>query len=167
MNFSSKHSTRRVVSLLLACRLIVFYFISLFACTLESDSSTMLNTQKPLVNPLDSICTPISRIEAAYADRDSNLSVTVKGAVTRILSDDTVGDRHQRFIIALSNSQTLLIAHNVDIASRVSGISVGSSVYVHGDYIWNDQGGLIHWTHKDPAGVHENGWIALGNKKFE
>jgi hypothetical protein len=83
------------------------------------------------------------------------------------LSDDTVGDKHQRFIIKLSNGQTLLIAHNIDIGARVIGIAVGSVVYVHGDYIWNSQGGLIHWTHRDPAGVHENGWVVFGNTKYE
>ncbi len=193
MNFQAKSSeltkrnatTCRGASLPSARSLMAFYFISLFACTLESDSSSAPVTKKPPVtpqdsfswnapdtvnppvNPLDSLCTPISRIETAFADRAGNITVTVKGTVTKILSDDTVGDRHQRFIIALSNGQTLLIVHNVDIATRVSGLSAGVSVYVHGDYLWNDQGGLIHWTHRDPDNVHENGWIVFKNKRFE
>jgi hypothetical protein len=44
---------------------------------------------------------------------------------------------------------------------------ISKDVYIHGDYVWNDQGGLIHWTHHDPTGVHESGWIVLGDKKYQ
>jgi hypothetical protein len=116
---------------------------------------------------LDSIVTPISEINTAYANHDSGIEITVKGNITEILSDDTLGDKHQRFIIQMSNSQTIVITHNIDIAPRVAGITVGSLVYAHGEYIWNNQGGIIHWTHHDPAGVHENGWIVFGDKKYQ
>jgi hypothetical protein len=118
-------------------------------------------------NPLDSILTPISTIESYFQNHDSLKIVTVKGTITRLLSDDTTGDQHQRFIIQFSNGQTLLIIHNIDIAPRVTGISINSDVYVHGEYLWNDQGGLVHWTHHDPTGQHENGWIMVGSTKFQ
>jgi hypothetical protein len=135
-----------------------------FACSVKS---TPNGTNNPPANHLDSILTPISEIEAAFANQDSGISVIVKGSITRILTDDTAGEAHQRFIIALSNSQTLLIEHNIDISPRVQGITVGSLVYVHGDYIWNSQGGLVHWTHHDPDGVHEDGWIVFEDVKYE
>jgi len=28
---------------------------------------------------------------------------------------------------------------------------------VHGEHVWNDQGGLIHFTHHDPPPAHEGG----------
>jgi hypothetical protein len=140
--------------------------VALFVCSVNCNDARPQNLNNQTQNHLDSILTPIPIIEAAYANQDSGISVTVKGTITRILSDDTVGESHQRFIIILSNSQTLLIEHNIDIAPRVEGITIGSLVYVHGDYIWNNQGGLIHWTHHDPAGKHENGWIVFGNNKY-
>jgi len=144
----------------------VFIISILLRCSIQSAGQPAIS--KPSDgNALDSLVTPIIKIEALFANRDSGVSVCVKGNITGLLSDDTVGDKHQRFIIQMSNAQTLLIAHNVDVGARVLGVSTGALIYVHGDYIWNSQGGLIHWTHKDPAGKHENGWIVFNGKKFE
>jgi len=149
--------------------------VLLVLCTINSKSSE--NSSDEIVNPidsgltpittLDSILTPITTLEDAYANQISDISVIVKGSITKLLSDDVEGDQHQRFIIRMSNNQTLLIAHNIDIGARVTGIKIGSVVYVHGDYVWNDEGGLIHWTHRDPSGIHEDGWIDYNSTKFE
>ena len=135
---------------------------------------TSNSCQKDSISPpsqsssaLDSLLTPISEINAIYANHDSDVEVTVKGNITEILGDDTVGGKHQRFIIQMSNGQTILITHNIDIAPRVVGITTGSLVYIHGEYIWNNQGGIIHWTHHDPTGVHESGWIIFGDNKYQ
>lgn len=140
-------------------------FTSFIFCIIISGCS--LTDPEKSDDSLDSTLTPISEIEKAFQNQRSNFSVTVKGSVTRILSDDNSGDRHQRFIIRLSNEQTLLIAHNIDIAPRVNGLSVESVIYAHGDYVWNDEGGLVHWTHRDPGGGHEDGWILFSGNKYQ
>ncbi|HLV32831.1 MAG TPA: DUF3465 domain-containing protein [Chitinispirillaceae bacterium] len=145
----------------------ILFCSELLNCGISPSSSNNNNNNKQQTNTLDSLLTSISEIEKAFANQDSDVSVFVRGSIISILSDDTVGDAHQRFIIKLSNSQTLLIVHNIDIAPRITGISTGSVVYVHGDYIWNSQGGLIHWTHHDPNGIHENGWIIFNDKKYQ
>jgi uncharacterized protein YceK len=91
-------------------------------------------------------------IADVFANHQSGVVVSDSGVVDRVLSDDTEGARHQRFILRLASGQTLLIAHNIDIAPRVSGLSVGDSVEFSGQYEWNDKGGVIHWTHHDPSG---------------
>ena len=146
---------------------LVLCLVSVLGCipAANEPDTTCPSCQPP--NALDSLLTPISTIESLFADKDSNVTVTVKATITAILSDDTVGDRHQRFIIRLSNGQTLLVAHNIDIGARVVGISTGSVVYVHGDYIWNSQGGLVHWTHRDPDAIHENGWIIFAGVTYD
>lgn len=116
---------------------------------------------------LDSLLTPIAEINAAIADHDKGIVVTIKGTVTALLPDDVKGKKHQRFIVRLSSGQTLLIAHNIDIAPRVAGIKDGSVVYIHGEYEWNNKGGVVHWTHRDPGGVHENGWIVFGSVTYQ
>ena len=81
------------------------------------------------------------------------------GIVSRILSDDNDGSRHQRFILRLHSGRTLLIAHNIDVAQGISGLRVRDTVSFYGIFESNDQGGVIHWTHRDPAGRHEAGWL--------
>jgi hypothetical protein len=85
--------------------------------------------------------------------------IEVTGVVERLLPDDDDGSRHQRFIIRVEPDLTLLIVHNIDVAPRIGEIEIGDVVEVRGEYEWNAQGGLIHWTHHDPSGRHESGWV--------
>ena len=108
-----------------------------------------------------------STIAEAYENRRSNLQVEGSGVVTRILSDDNNGDRHQRFIIGLQSGQTLLVAHNIDLAPRISSLKVDDAVEFFGEYEWNDQGGVMHWTHKDPRGRHVAGWLKHNGRMYQ
>jgi hypothetical protein len=107
----------------------------------------------------DATLTPLSVLADAYDNRQSNLQVTQEGSITRILSDDTAGDRHQRVIVKLANNQTILVTHNVDLAPRIPNPTIGKTLRFCGEYEWNDEGGVIHWTHKDPGGRHVDGWL--------
>jgi len=89
------------------------------------------------------------------------------GRVTRILSDDNDGSRHQRFILELSSGRTLLIAHNIDLAPRVSSLKTGDTVGFYGEYEPNAQGGVIHWTHHDPQGRHVAGWLEHNGQRYQ
>jgi len=95
----------------------------------------------------------------AYEEHQSGIQVFGSGTVVRILADDDQGSRHQRFIVALASGQTLLISHSIDVAPRVPGLEEGDRVEFSGVYEWNSEGGLVHWTHHDPGGLHRPGWI--------
>lgn len=86
--------------------------------------------------------------------------------VVKILSDDLDGSRHQRFLVARNGLPTLLVAHNIDLAPRAP-IKERQSVVIRGRYEWNEKGGVIHWTHHDPKGYVDGGWIKVGSKKYE
>ncbi|MEM8605160.1 MAG: DUF3465 domain-containing protein [Cyanobacteria bacterium P01_H01_bin.121] len=98
-------------------------------------------------------------LKEAFDNQRSNFQVEGQGVVTVVLSDDLQGSRHQRFVIRLNSGQTLLIAHNIDLAPRVAGIQPGDLIRFYGEYEWNARGGVIHWTHIDPNGQHPNGWL--------
>jgi hypothetical protein len=107
------------------------------------------------------------QIARAFASRASNVQVEGAGTVIRVLQDDLNGSRHQRFIVQLASGQTLLFAHNIDIAPRIDGLQEGDNVRFSGEYIWNEKGGVIHWTHHDPQGRHLGGWIKHNGKMFQ
>ncbi len=102
----------------------------------------------------------------AFEQRTSNLLVEGRGVVMRILPDDNDGSRHQRFILELASGQTLLIAHNVDVAPRIAGLRKGDKVAFRGEYDWTAKGGVIHWTHHDPNGRHPGGWLKHKRKTY-
>ncbi|MDA3935332.1 MAG: DUF3465 domain-containing protein [Actinomycetota bacterium] len=106
-------------------------------------------------------------IANAFAEKQNDVQVTGAGVVTRVLSDDNDGSRHQRFILKLQSGQTLLIAHNIDIATRLDSLAPGDVVSFNGVYEWNSEGGTIHWTHHDPDGQHPGGWLQYNGKTFQ
>lgn len=95
----------------------------------------------------------------AFASKTSDLLVTGSGTVVRLLPDDNEGSRHQKFILAIEGGQTLLVSHNIDLAPRIDTLAKGDRIDFQGEYEWNDRGGVIHWTHHDPAGRHPGGWL--------
>lgn len=100
-----------------------------------------------------------------FKKSDDGSWVEVTGFVKRLLSDDDEGSRHQRFIINIGNRRTLLIAHNIDLADRVP-LGMGDRIRVRGMYEWNELGGLIHWTHHDPHGVEDGGFVRYRTKDY-
>ena len=108
-----------------------------------------------------------AKLGDAFKNRESNIQVQGQGSVVRILPDDTKGIPHQRFIVKLASGQTLLIAHNIEIAQRIDGLRVGDEVQFSGEYEWNEQGGVVHYTHHNPGGRHVPGWIECRGKRYE
>lgn len=106
-------------------------------------------------------------IAKAFSNRERNLQVAGEGVVTKLLPDDNSGSRHQRFIVRLSSGQTLLIAHNIDVAPRVSSLREGDPIQFYGEYEWNERGGVLHWTHRDPKGAHVPGWLQHRGQRYQ
>ena len=90
-----------------------------------------------------------------------------EGVVSAILADDNQGSRHQRFVLRMASGQTVLVAHNIDLAPRIAGLAKGDSVGFNGVFEWNAKGGVIHWTHHDPAGRHIPGWLRHRGQTYE
>lgn len=101
--------------------------------------------------------------ERAFTRRMSGVVLTIPGRIVRILSDDERPPRHQRFIIRTVLGQSLLVLHNIDVAARVP-VRVGDMVTVRGEYVWNEEGGLVHRTHGQIRGG-ARGWIRLDRSR--
>ena len=106
-------------------------------------------------------------VQAAFNEQKSGVQVQGEGVVSKLLADDNDGSRHQRFILALSSGQTILIAHNIDLAPRIATLKSGDSVAFNGVYEWNTKGGVVHWTHHDPGGRHQAVWLKHAGQTYQ
>jgi cold shock CspA family protein len=81
------------------------------------------------VSPNQSLMSSTSAVDETnlntYQAPQSGSQMGGEGVVVRVLVDDNDGSRHQRFILRLASGQTLLIAHNIDIANRIEALSSG------------------------------------------
>ena len=116
-------------------------------------------TPAPAINSNSVVRQSDERLARAFADEESRLQVEGTGTVIKLLDDDNEGSRHQRFIVRLESGQTILVAHNIDLASRIDSLKVCDEVGFFGEYDWSPKGGTLHWTHHDPQGRHVAGWL--------
>jgi len=133
---------------------VVFCLTMLCAC------ASAINTEAP-------ISASDQQLARAFEEHERHLQVEGTGTVTRLLSDDNDGGRHQRFIVRLGSGQTLLIAHNIDLAPRIVSLEIGDDVEFFGEYEWNSEGGIIHWTHHDPNRRHTAGWLKHKGRVYQ
>jgi len=110
------------------------------------------------------VVTGDAALALAFDKHAGDFAVEDRGTVVRVLADDTEGGRHQRFILRLASGQTLLVAHNIDVAPRIDDLVEGDVVEFRGVYEWNDEGGTIH---HDPQGEHAPGWLRHEGRTYE
>lgn len=143
--------------------------LSILACILVS-MVTPIHSEPAFAKFPLAATSPLStsdRILArAFKLKTSGFMVKFRGTVIRKLPDDKVGSHHQKFIVRLDSGQTLLIAHNIDLAPRVSRLKTNHTLNIYGEYVWNDQGGVVHKTHRQPDGSKGGGWIRHRGKIY-
>lgn len=94
----------------------------------------------------------------AFRAKRSNVQVEVEGTVVFLFPPDRDDKPHQRFLLELPSGHTLKIAHNLKFSGPIP-LEKGDTVRLFGEYEYNAKGGVVHWTHRDPAGRHPHGWI--------
>jgi len=145
--------------------LILVFSILAFGCSGEEKAKLNADDQEQKIDKLK-ISESDKVLQNAFVEKATDLQVQGSGIVIKLLSDDLDGIKHQRFIIKLDIDQTLLISHNIDLAARIDTLQTGDKVEFSGDYEWNSKGGVVHWTHDDPNGIHTNGWLKHKGIKY-
>lgn len=123
------------------------------------------SAQAPM--PAATVTARTDEARRAFEQRADGRMVRVGGRVVRTLADDRDGSPHQRFIIETDSGLSLLISHNIALAPRLDGLATGDAVSAFGEYVWNEKGGLMHWTHHDPDGSHVAGYIEWRGRKYQ
>tara|TARA_R110002096_G_scaffold16898_12_gene58132 strand:+ start:76544 stop:77071 length:528 start_codon:yes stop_codon:yes gene_type:complete len=109
-------------------------------------------------SPAKEARTALASFSEAFAERKSERWMTVSVRVIKTLPDDNKGSRHQRFLVEGRDGTTVLVAHNIDLAKHVP-LRIDETIEIRGRYEWNEKGGVLHWTHADPSGRLDGGWI--------
>lgn len=152
--------------LILACALAIYHYQQPSTDALPNVQSN--HTTSSAADPWqDSTPQDASYASVSFDASFDQQQIQGSGQVVRLLSDDNSGSRHQRFILELSSGQTLLVAHNIDLAPRIPDLAIGDEVAFAGEFVWNDQGGVLHWTHHDPAQRHPAGWLQVAGQRYE
>ncbi len=125
------------------------------------DKSTRTNHNNPLNAEVN------RSVVDAFQYKKSHVWVEGAGQVIKILPDDNRGARHQKFLVRINAQQTLLFAHNIDLAPQIDALTVGDLVEFKGEYVFNPKGGVVHWTHRDPQSQQVGGWIKHHGHKYE
>ncbi len=143
-------------------QLIIVAVLVMFALYINKNDKTEV-----LPPSTDVKVTKADGVVTAYTQKKSDVLVRGKGRVVKLLADDLKGSKHQRFLVRYNDQQTLLISHNIDLAPRIDALRVGDIVEFYGEYEYNKKGGIIHWTHHDPAGRHPDGWLRHKEKVYQ
>ncbi|MEM1435130.1 MAG: DUF3465 domain-containing protein [Pseudomonadota bacterium] len=106
-------------------------------------------------------------VAQAFAERVSDRILVDSGRVIKVLPPDNDGKPHQRFIVQVQPRLTVLVAHNLTLAPRIENLRAGDRVRFKGEYEYSAKGGVVHWTHHDPKGWREGGWVEHQGQRYE
>lgn len=106
---------------------------------------------------------------AAYSVQRSHVEVVADGTVTRVLG--VAPGRvtpHEGFLLRLASGCSLVVRveANTDFTGPIP-LAAGQRVSVKGEYEYYPLGGVVHWTHRDPRGRHEGGYIETSGHLYE
>jgi Protein of unknown function (DUF3465) len=142
------------------------FVLGRFSATDTPPTSDPVSVAEQPAAPLPG-ATGAESIAEAYTRRLQDVPVQAEGRVVKVLPDDNQGSRHQRFLLDTGHGHTVLIAHNIDLAPRIDRLERGDRVVFKGEYVWNEKGGVVHWTHHDPNGRHPGGWLQHDGRTYQ
>ena len=103
-----------------------------------------------------------------YAGQGSGVEVIATGTVARVLGDRRgPSGEHEGYLLQTDGDCDLLlrVETNEDLTGHVP-LHEGERVVVKGEYEFAPEGGVVHWTHRDPRGRHINGYVYAGGQYY-
>jgi hypothetical protein len=78
-------------------------------------------------------------------------------------SSNGVAGTHEGLMMRLNSGcgLTVRVEINTDFTGEIR-VRPGQSITVKGEYETDPDGGVIHWTHRDPRGHHADGFVRVG-----
>lgn len=104
-------------------------------------------------------------VDAVRARRFQNFVEGGSLTVVKLMADDNTGLEHQKWVVRLSNGETMQAVYNLDMCPRVP-LKVGDVIAMGGQFIWTNQGGLLHWLHHDPRGNRPDGYVYVNGNYY-
>lgn len=150
---------------LLAIIMLTTFLTWTAGCTDARHKHRIEETETGVVDPGTQADGGDEAVIKAQKKHRKKVEVTLTARVKELLPPDTDGSPHQRFLLELSNGTTVLVAHNTDLAPAVP-CHEGDLLTLHGEYIWNKLGGVLHYTHHS-TNRHESGWIQFNGQTYQ
>lgn len=107
-----------------------------------------------------------AQIIQAQSQQARKVELTVTAPIKKMLREEDYREPHQRFLLMLSNGTTVLVANDLQYGTYAP-VQEGNVVRIHGEYIWNERGGVLHWTHKSDEPRHESGYIDFNGMRYQ
>jgi hypothetical protein len=111
-----------------------------------------------------------ARAMSDIAAHDTRAEEVVEGTVLRVLPNSNgPSGLHERFIVDVRGNGTsiaLYVTDNISVG-QIAPLHAGDHVVVKGELAFNDQGPLLHWTHRDPRMRHAPGFVEVGGHVYE
>ena len=105
---------------------------------------------------------------AAYSAGRSHVEVVADGTVTRVFGVQPGRvSPHEGFLFRLASGCDVVV--RVEVNTDFTGsipLAAGERVTVKGEYEYYPLGGVVHWTHRDPRGRHEGGYVDAGGHVY-
>ncbi len=106
---------------------------------------------------------------ASYAAGRSRVESVADGTVTSVFGiRPGVTSPHEGFLLRLGSGCDLVV--RVEVNTDFTGpipLSRNERVIVKGEYEYYPRGGVIHWTHRDPRGRHDGGYVYAGGRLYD
>lgn len=108
-----------------------------------------------------------ARLLGAFEQGQTGIWLSGHGTVTQLIGDEVLsGETHQRMVVQVSDSLTVVVRHSIERSERVPAAH-GDTIAFQGRYEWNGRGGALGRTHHDPEAPGRGGWIEHRGQRYD